>query len=729
MKNIKLKKISRKAKIAISLLSIGIFGFSTYSTVSAKNAANNKVYLVNIDDCDENAKIYDENGNLIDFKVEDGLLAIVDDYRTRPEKMYQTVIINNEGQMTSGYMDGKYLNDTFLDSIEHVSLSQSDISEVIAKDGLWLRKSNDISKKEDSFSYLENDENVILSDMSFYSQNNPYNWKQGISIDADSKKMQVGYVASDYVIDKDFENKAKKKVFVNVTDGECLKLRNTPNNDSNDSIIGEIPNNTEIEILEDNNMIRNGNIAWTFAKYTSDGVVKYGYVAAVVYNDDGSINLSYISEKNNSDVDEEEADLLNVSEEKNYIDETVSSDKTSDFDTENTTDSNEFDIIKLTVDTKNDGGIALKLRSTPGFDSEIIAQIENGTEVSTSSVLYNTECETDNHSWVKVTVPDGKTGYVAKEYLRKLDSSLISITFTDQDNAERQATVEGYLAVDFNADFSPELLDEILTYGHQVTSTGSYQLDMYTKPEAVIIKMAGTGYGTFSQTDTDIEDVKKLVAICEKHQVPYGLYYYSQALSKEEADQEIDWIKEKLVLIGELGDLKYNLLPFYLDYEIGDPEYNSRVRQNYERLNSDEDKDKSITSVLDYELSQLRDNLGTEVCLYSDHNTLGVCFDINEFTDENKENIWMVDVSPAHSKDTLDLKDHISVRQVSTDSIIKYNGDSYKIDYDLINKEYFDKIKEKAEKIKRSNAIAKYVDDMSENKSVTENSTTLVKKI
>lgn len=51
------------------------------------------------------------------------------------------------------------------------------------------------------------------------------------------------------------------------------------------------------------------------------------------------------------------------------------------------------------------------------------------------------------------------------------------------------------------------------------------------------------------------------------------------------------------------------------------------------------------------------------------------------------------------------------------------------IDYDLINKEYFDKIKEKAEKIKRSDAIAKYVDDMSENKSVTENSTTLVKKI
>lgn len=728
MKNIKLKKLSRKAKIAISLLSIGIFGFSAYGTVSAKNAANNKVYLVDIDDCDENAKIYDENGNLIDFQVEEGLLAIVDDYRTKPDKMYQTVIINNDGKMMSGYMNGKYLNDTFLDSTEHVSLSQSDLSEVIAKDGLWLRKSNDISKKEDSFSYLENGENVILSDMSFYSQNNPYNWKQGISVDADSKKLQVGYVASDYVIDKDFENKAKKKVLVNVTDGECLKLRNTPNNDSNDSIIDEIPNNAEIEILEDNNMIRNGNVEWTFAKYTSDGVVKYGYVAAIIYNDDGSINLSYISEKNNSDVDEEETDLLNVSEENVDIEETVLSDKVSTLVTENTADFNEFDIIKLTVDTKNDGGIALKLRSTPGFDSEIIAQIENGTKVSTSSVLYNTECETDNHSWVKVTVPDGETGYVAKEYLRELDSSLISITFTDQDNAERQSTVEGYLAADFNANFSPELLDEILTYGHQVTSTGSYQLDMYTKPEAVIIKMAGTGYGTFSQTNTDIEDVKKLVAVCEKHQVPYGLYYYSQALSKEEADQEIDWIKEKLVLISELGDLKYNLLPFYLDYEIGDPDKNSRVRQNYERLNSDEDKDKSITSVLDYELSKLRADLGTEVCLYSDHNTLGVCFDINEFTGENKENIWMVDVSPAHSKDTLDLKNHISVRQVSTDSIIKYNGDSYKIDYDLINKEYFDKIKEKAEKIKRSDAIAKYVDDMSENKNTSENYYTLVKR-
>lgn len=728
MKNIKLKKLSRKAKIAVSLLSIGIFSFSAYSTVSAKNATNNKVYLVDIDDCDEKTKIYDENGNLIDFQVEEGLLAIVDDYRTKSDKMYQTVIINKEGKMTSGYMDGKYLNDTFLDSTEHVSLSKSDISEVIAKDGLWLRKSNDISKHEDSFSYLENGENVILTEMSFYSKNNPYDWKQGISVDVDSKKMQVGYLASDYVIDKDFEKKSKKKVFINVPDGEVLKLRNTPNNDSTDSIIDEIPNNAEIEILEDNNMIRNGNIEWTFVKYTSDGIVKYGYVAAIIYNDDGSVNLSYISEKNNSDVDETEADLLNVSEENSEIEETMLSDETSTIDIENTTDYIENDIIKFSVDTKNDGGIALKLRSTPGIDSKIIAQIEDGTEVSTSSVLYNTECEVDNHSWIKVTAPDGKTGYVAKEYLRKLDSSLFSITFTDSDNADRQATVEGYLAADFNADFPPELLDEILTKGHQVTSTGSYQLDMYTKPEAVIIKMAATGYGIFSPTNTDIEDVKKLVAVCEKHQVPYGLYYYSQALSKEEADQEIEWIKNKLGIISELGDLKYNLLPFYLDYEIGDLDQNSRVRQNYEKLNSDEDKGKSITSVLDYELSELRDTLGTEVCLYSDHNTLGVCFDINEFTDENKENIWMVDVSPAHSKDTLDLKEHISIRQVSTDSIIKYNGDSYKIDYDLINKEYFDKIKEKSKKLKRSDAIARYVDDMSENKNVSESHCTLVKR-
>ena len=88
----------------------------------------------------------------------------------------------------------------------------------------------------------------------------------------------------------------------------------------------------------------------------------------------------------------------------------------------------------------------------------------------------------------------------------------------------------------------------------------------------------------------------------------------------------------------------------------------------------------------------------------------------------------MVDVSPAHSKDTLDLKNHISMRQVSVDSIIEYNGDSHKIDYDLINKEYFDKIKDKVKKLKRSDAIAKYVDDMSENKNVSESHCSLVKR-
>ena len=66
------------------------------------------------------------------------------------------------------------------------------------------------------------------------------------------------------------------------------------------------------------------------------------------------------------------------------------SDETSTIGTEDIADYIENDIIKFIVDTKNDGGIALKLRSNPGFDSKIIAQIEDGTEVSTSSVLYNT---------------------------------------------------------------------------------------------------------------------------------------------------------------------------------------------------------------------------------------------------------------------------------------------------------------------------------------------------
>jgi len=56
-------------------------------------------------------------------------------------------------------------------------------------------------------------------------------------------------------------------------------------------------------------------------------------------------------------------------------------------------------------------------------------------------------------------------------------------------------------------------------------------------------------------------------AVCEKYQIPYGFYYYSTAITEEEANKEYDTIVERL---SELENSKYNVLPIAIDVELAD---------------------------------------------------------------------------------------------------------------------------------------------------------------
>ena len=96
--------------------------------------------------------------------------------------------------------------------------------------------------------------------------------------------------------------------------------------------------------------------------------------------------------------------------------------------------------------------------------------------------------------------------------------------------------------------------------------------DIEGKINFVYIRLGASGYGTnFSQIAD--ENLEEFVAICEEYGVPYGFYYYSTAITKEESELEAEYIKK---LIESLGNLKFNELPIALDYEISNNEVADR---------------------------------------------------------------------------------------------------------------------------------------------------------
>ena len=196
----------------------------------------------------------------------------------------------------------------------------------------------------------------------------------------------------------------------------------------------------------------------------------------------------------------------------------------------------------------NTGGIDLNVRTDADVNSEKITTIENGTEISISVTAIEEMISNGGHDWVKITLEDGTEGYVAYEYLEDVENivgiDVSSLGISDSNSLRELLTASGG-AIESTID-------------EKDTS------DIEGKINFVYIRLGASGYGTnFSQiTDNNLEE---FVSICEEYGVPYGFYYYSTAITKEESELEAEYIKE---LIESLGTLKFNELPIALDYEL-----------------------------------------------------------------------------------------------------------------------------------------------------------------
>lgn len=88
--------------------------------------------------------------------------------------------------------------------------------------------------------------------------------------------------------------------------------------------------------------------------------------------------------------------------------------------------------------------------------------------------------------------------------------------------------------------------------------------DLAGPVDFVMIKIGARGYGQAGNL-TDIGDsFVEQARVCEKLGIPYGGYYYSTALTQEEAMEEIQLIQS---FYDKLGDTKFDLMGLTLDVE------------------------------------------------------------------------------------------------------------------------------------------------------------------
>lgn len=450
-------------------------------------------------------------------------------------------------------------------------------------------------------------------------------------------------------------------------------------------IIYQIANGEEVILLPNVPSVSDGDYDWFYVAANTDEGIKTGYAAATYYTSNGVIHyLNYQEEKEDVEAKNPQGEML----------------------------------IKV-VDTSSDSGVDLKLREEPGIDSKIISEIENGTKVYTYQEALDISSElgeVDGHNWVQVYLTNGKTGYVASEYIkddkveRKDNSSVITLDF-----GKNEGKITGYYGIDVNNVSIPTDFEALITNDFDYTTSPysvSRNVSAMKRPEFVMFKLGATYTSSRYKTATLASDnftcldkIRSMVAICEENHVPYGFYYYSQAITEKDADIEADFIREAL---SQIGTSKYNVLPFAIDVEdyvyINGQNVPTRVLEHTKVYGK-----KSPTEAMNHLMNRVREENDMEVISYLSHSGYTDLIDHEDLDKINQKNPWIVNPSSVHSNifasQYPDVLDNTIMRQIALDGY--YKGVPF--DIDIINKDYFDKVL-------KENNLAKSNDSKTENK-------------
>ena len=657
----KLNNLSKNKKrlLAAGLIIGSILICKSCNTDDEKN----EIYLVDLTDEYENdAVLLDENNKeiKIDTKNANKLLALVNYNKTKANNMYQTIIVNEQGNMYNGYMDGKYLDDNSIDKVKINNNVLEETNVVYAPTGLWLRNEKKVNHNTNEAYCLKNSSQVATTTVFETSKDNSYQWKEAIYVL--DQKIKHGYIIGDYIRNTKYSKIEGKKFTVNSSLG--LKLRADSSLDS--KIIETLKDGTEVILLPNVASFSDGRYDWFYVAVKVNDEIKTGYVAATYYKDNAVIN--YLKIKN----EEKEKPL-------------------------------EEEMIFKVVDTAKDGNIPLKLRNKQGKDGEIISLIEDGSKVYTYQSLLNDMKKAeiiDGHKWLKVYLNNGKTGYVATSYLKNEneiyhnESNTVGVIDFDKEGKR-----EGYFGIDVKNTIPAmefeSLIKEQVDYD-SLNYLVSRDISAMTKPTFVMFRI-GSSYTSTSYEHatvaidnyTNIDNLRAMVAICEENCIPYGFYYFSQAINKTDADIEAKFIKETL---AQLGTSTYHILPFATDMEeyvyVGGNSIATRILKNAEEKGKSEQ-----TKILNYLMNKIRDDNEIEVTNYLSHTSCKNLINYEELDLNNQKNLWVVSPSSSHSNkiftDYLDVSKNSIMWQIALDGSITQNT---KIDVNLIDKDYFDNL-------------------------------------
>ncbi len=97
-----------------------------------------------------------------------------------------------------------------------------------------------------------------------------------------------------------------------------------------------------------------------------------------------------------------------------------------------------FDLPEVNRNPRYVSADVLNMRSAPGTDSKVVGKLTDGTEVNYTGNKTN---EIDGHLWAEVTY-DGKTGWVAADYLKIAKPQESSLNVSQNDSVTSSATPE-----------------------------------------------------------------------------------------------------------------------------------------------------------------------------------------------------------------------------------------------------------------------------------------------
>ena len=212
----KFKNFSKKGKLAVLFATAGVVGLTSYCGIRGhkkdSETKETKLYLVDITDkYEDEIVLKDKDGNKIEINdaSPDKLLAITDSKKHKKNKKYQIILVDDEGVMQSGYIEGKYLSDDVLDTEKLVGEFCNDVSVISSPSGGWFRKEAKVDKDTDDAVLLDYNQNLAVSNHTYHNDVDSYAWSEGVTyVDGDLK---VGFIATENVASKDYDKIKGKK--------------------------------------------------------------------------------------------------------------------------------------------------------------------------------------------------------------------------------------------------------------------------------------------------------------------------------------------------------------------------------------------------------------------------------------------------------------------------------------------------------------------------------------